>query len=141
MSRIHAMIGLAFVSATADVHAQHLLEVEGIELRGTARVVEFGAATCNVVEERETETSYEQKKASHGQPHRHLAVGFLSVRRVGAIGGPCDRRLPERLPVPDYRIVSGSAMARLSPDLLDMLYTMQRCPALNALPHIRKELT
>ncbi len=32
----------------------------------------------------------------------------------------------ERLPVPDYRTVSGSATARPSPDLLDTLYTMQR---------------
>ncbi len=32
----------------------------------------------------------------------------------------------ERLPVPDYRTVSGSATAKPSPDLLDTLYTMQR---------------
>ena len=32
----------------------------------------------------------------------------------------------ERLPVPDYRTVSGTAAAKPSPDLLDTLYTMQR---------------
>ena len=32
----------------------------------------------------------------------------------------------ERLPVPDYRTVAGTARQRPSPDLLDTLYTMQR---------------
>ena len=32
----------------------------------------------------------------------------------------------ERLPVPDYRTVSGAATAKPGPDLLDTLYTMQR---------------
>ena len=32
----------------------------------------------------------------------------------------------ERLPVPDYRTVAGTARGRPSPDLLDTLYTMQR---------------
>ena len=32
----------------------------------------------------------------------------------------------ERLPVPDYRTVAGTAQIRPSPDLLDTLYTMQR---------------
>ena len=32
----------------------------------------------------------------------------------------------ERLPVPDYRTVAGTAAARPTPDLLDTLYTMQR---------------
>ena len=32
----------------------------------------------------------------------------------------------ERLPVPDYRTVADTARGRLSPDLLDTLYTMQR---------------
>jgi len=32
----------------------------------------------------------------------------------------------ERLPVPDYRTVTGTARQRPSPDLLDTLYTMQR---------------
>ena len=41
----------------ADLHGQRLLEVEGIELRGSARVVEYGAGTCNISEERETGAS------------------------------------------------------------------------------------
>ncbi len=32
----------------------------------------------------------------------------------------------ERLPIPDYRTVTGTARGRPSPDLLDTLYTMQR---------------
>lgn len=63
-----AAAALLPLAVSPAVHAQRLTELEGIELRGTARVVEFGAATCNVVEERETATSYEQKKTSHGQP-------------------------------------------------------------------------
>ncbi len=63
------IVALALCPATAGpLHAQRLLEVEGIELRGSARVVEYGAGTCNVDEGRETAASYEQKKANHGRP-------------------------------------------------------------------------
>ena len=34
----------------ADVHAQRCLEVDGIELRTSARVVEYGAGTRSVSE-------------------------------------------------------------------------------------------
>lgn len=80
-------VGLLAVPAASDVHAQRLLEVEGIELRGTARVVEFGAATCNVVEERETASSYEQKRASHGQP---IDIWQLDFSVYNGSGRPLD---------------------------------------------------
>ena len=52
----------------AEAHAQRLLESDGIELRGTARIVTFGAGACSVVEDRETAAEYERKKANHGKP-------------------------------------------------------------------------
>ena len=55
-------------AAAVPLQGQRLLEVEGIELRGSARVVEYGAGTCNVDEDRETAASYEQKRANHGRP-------------------------------------------------------------------------
>ena len=62
---------LALTLVTLDppsASAQRLLETEGIELRGSARVVEYGAGTCNVSEERETAAFYEQQRAHHGRP-------------------------------------------------------------------------
>jgi len=52
----------------AEAHAQRLLESDGIQLRGTARIVTYGAGTCNVAEDRETAVAYERKKANHGRP-------------------------------------------------------------------------
>ena len=49
----------------ADARAQLLLEVDGIELHGTARLVRSGAATCNVLE---TDTQFEERQANHGAP-------------------------------------------------------------------------
>ena len=46
----------------------------------------------------------------------HTPFGYLFLRE------PPD----ERLPVPDYRTVTGTARDRPSPDLLDTIYTMQR---------------
>ena len=61
-------ITLVFLVMVTDGHAQRLLETDGIELRGTARVVTYGAAVCNVVEASHTEEEYERIKANHGQP-------------------------------------------------------------------------
>ncbi len=64
-----SLILMAFLPFTvAEAHAQRLLEIDGIQLRGTARIVTFGAGICNVDEERETAITYERKKANHGQP-------------------------------------------------------------------------
>ena len=54
--------------AAADAGAQRLLSLEGIELRGSVRVVEYGAGECNVIERSETAVEYERKRANHGQP-------------------------------------------------------------------------
>ena len=61
-------MALVFKMMVTDGHAKRLLETDGIELRGTARVVTYGAAVCNVVEASHTEAKYEQIKANHGQP-------------------------------------------------------------------------
>jgi len=64
-----SLILIALLPLTvAEAHAQRLLESDGIELRGTARIVTFRAGTCNVVEDRETAVAYERKKANHGKP-------------------------------------------------------------------------
>ena len=50
-------------------HAQELLTTaDGVSLYGTARLVGRNAATCNVLEERETAESYERMRINHGQP-------------------------------------------------------------------------
>ena len=83
----------------ADLQGQRLLEVEGIELRGSARVVEYGAGTCNVSEERETAASYEQKKANHGQP---VDVWQLDFSVYNGSGRPLDHLIA------NYRVASES---------------------------------
>lgn len=40
-----------FSLMAGPAHAQLLLEMEGIELRGSARVLQYGAGTCNVFED------------------------------------------------------------------------------------------
>ena len=52
----------------APAFGQQLLETDGIELRGTARVVTYAASLCNVLEASHTEEEYERIKANHGQP-------------------------------------------------------------------------
>ena len=60
----------------ADAGAQLLLEVDGVELHGRARLVMSGAGSCNVLE---TDTSYEEYKANHGAPMDIWRLDF-SVR-------------------------------------------------------------
>ena len=68
-SDLAPLLGVALLPLTPPaVHAQRLLETEGVELRGTARVVAFAASTCSVNETQETPASYEQRKDNHGQP-------------------------------------------------------------------------
>ena len=51
-----------------DTSAELLLETDGIELHGTARVVTYEASLCNILEASHTEAEYERIKANHGQP-------------------------------------------------------------------------
>ena len=88
---------LVLPPTAADLHGQRLLEVEGIELRGSARVVEYGAGTCNVSEERETAASYERKKANHGQP---VDVWQLDFSVYNGSGRPLDHLIA------NYRVAS-----------------------------------
>ena len=78
--RSTAVVGiLAFALVpvlAADARAQLLLEVDGVELHGRARLVMSGAGSCNVLE---TDTSYEEYKANHGAPMDVWRLDF-SVR-------------------------------------------------------------
>ena len=50
-------------SLAAAARGQPLLELDGVELHGNARLVVAGGGTCNVLE---ADTSYEARKANHG---------------------------------------------------------------------------
>ena len=65
--------------AAVDTRAEQLLEKDGIVLAGTARMVEFGAATCRVSEANYPEQVYEEIKGNDGQP-LHLWELEFSVR-------------------------------------------------------------
>ena len=54
---------LLLAPTLTPLHVQSLLEVDGVELHGRARLVMSGAGSCNVLE---TDTSYEEYKANHG---------------------------------------------------------------------------
>ena len=60
---ITALVLIAFLAA--DARGQRLLEVDGIELRGNAQLIQSGGGTCNVLE---SDTSYEERKQNHGDP-------------------------------------------------------------------------
>ena len=61
-------VALALLLITAPGHARRLMESDGIELRGTARILTYGAATCHVLEEKYDEDEYASLKANEGQP-------------------------------------------------------------------------
>ena len=63
--RVVATVLVLFPMLAADARGQRLLEIDGVELRGEARIVQSGGGTCNVLE---TDTSYEAKKENHGSP-------------------------------------------------------------------------
>ena len=65
-----------FATLAADVRGRQLLEVDGIELLGTAQLVMSGGGTCNVLE---SDTGYEAKKGNHGAPMDIWRLDF-SVR-------------------------------------------------------------
>ncbi|WP_420463590.1 toxin-antitoxin system YwqK family antitoxin [Candidatus Palauibacter sp.] len=76
-----------FSLMAGPAHAQRLFEMEGIELRGSVRVLQYGAGTCNVLEHVETATEYERKKANHGQP---VDVWQLDLSVYNGSGRPLD---------------------------------------------------
>ena len=68
--KIHRTLGAALVLLLIAVpgKARRLMELDGIELRGTARVLTYGAATCHVLEEKYSAVDYERLKDNEGQP-------------------------------------------------------------------------
>ena len=52
-----------WAALAAEAGGQQLLEIDGIELRGVAQIVQSGGGTCNV---QESDTRYEEKRANHG---------------------------------------------------------------------------
>ncbi len=66
--RLTAAVTLVCFLLVPDGHARQLLEVDGIVLHGTERLVARGAGTCRVLESHYPADVYEQKKVNHGQP-------------------------------------------------------------------------
>ena len=58
---------LVCLLCATNVHARRLMELDGIELHGTARIVEYSSATCHVLESNNTEEEYERLKVNEGQ--------------------------------------------------------------------------
>ena len=63
-----AVVTLIFLLLGTAGHAKQLLEVDGIVLSGTERLVARGAGTCQVLEGHHSVDVYEQMQANHGQP-------------------------------------------------------------------------
>ena len=77
--RICTMAVLLAVSSSAET----LYDREGIQLQGTARVVTYEASTCRVLEERHSETEYEELKANHGRPLHVWQLDFSAYNGTG----------------------------------------------------------
>ena len=61
-------VALALLLIATPGQTRRLMELDGIELRGTARVLTYGAATCHVLEEKYSAEEYERLKENEGQP-------------------------------------------------------------------------
>ena len=64
-------------------HAETLYDREGIQLQGTARVVTYEASICRVLEERHSETEYEEMQANHGRPLHVWQLDFSAYNGTG----------------------------------------------------------
>ena len=64
----------------ADARAELLLEVEGVELHGTAQLLVSGASTCNVLK---SDTRHEARQANHGAPMDVWRLDFSMHNRTG----------------------------------------------------------
>ena len=82
MPRLDMRWGVAMavmvVAMPAPAFGQRLLETDGIELRGTARVVTYAASLCNVLEASHTKEEYERIKAS-----RWMSGNWISPSTTG----------------------------------------------------------
>ncbi|WP_419166152.1 hypothetical protein [Candidatus Palauibacter sp.] len=92
LNRVQITTVALFSLMAGPAHAQRLFEVEGIELRGSARVLLYGAGTCNVLEHVETPTEYERRKANHGQP---VDVWQLDLSVYNGSGKPLDHLIAQ----------------------------------------------
>lgn len=81
--------GLLFV-ATPNAHAQLLYAENGIEVRASVRIVEYGAETCQVLEEHESAASYRRKRGNEGQP---IDIWQVDYSVYNGSGRPLDRLL------------------------------------------------
>ena len=63
--RVWAATLVLCAALAADARGRQLLEVDGVELRGTEQLVQSGGGTCRVLE---SDTSYEARKDNHGAP-------------------------------------------------------------------------
>ena len=61
-------LAVTVLAMGAEATAERLMERDGVELRGTARVVTYAASECNVEEASHTAAEYERMKANQGQP-------------------------------------------------------------------------
>ena len=74
--RLGMAIAVMVLGMASAASAQRLLEIDGVELHGTAQLVMSGGGTCNVLE---SDTAYEEKKENHGVPMDVWRLDF-SVR-------------------------------------------------------------
>ena len=64
------------------------MEIDGIELRGTARGLTCGAATCHVLEEKYSADEYERLKENDGQPPDLWQLDISVYNGFGQALGP-----------------------------------------------------
>ncbi len=104
MSRSVARIVTALLLLSAGpAVAETLYNKDGVQLSATARVIDPGAATCRIREERHTAEQYEKLQPNHGQPlnvwrvelvaanYSGKALDYLSAHlQVDSAWPPCD---------------------------------------------------
>lgn len=65
---VNVVVGLLLLSSAGPLAAETFYNQDGVQLSATARVIDPGAATCRIREERHTAEQYEKLKPNHGQP-------------------------------------------------------------------------
>ena len=93
-TRVLTLALLLYPVLAPDARGQQLLEIDGIELRGEAQLVQSGGGTCNVLE---SDTAYEENQANHGAPR---------PRRPGEVFRDCDD-CPEMVVLPGGGLAMG----------------------------------
>ena len=78
--RVPTMALVLFAALAVEGRGRQLLEIDGIELRGTEQLVLSGGGTCNVLE---SDTSYEARKDNHGVPMDIWRLDFAVTNGSG----------------------------------------------------------